>query len=390
MKTVLGMLLAVTAVQAQWVDLFAPPFSGTPLELMFGISCPAVGECFVAGGNSNTGFGMYKSNDPKIQTLTKVPITSPEPVLMLFGVAMQDTTHGVCGGLEIGIGGTYYTMNGKWFNESLEVGVVTTQALYNLGGHKYAYVGTDNAAMGPAVSKNGGLTFKGHWWPKNFAPNAPARYGAFPSDTTWYVTGGMWPSNNTDPNTREVTSKLTLNKKTGKLTRLSRTEPITGPVNGYGALIAKTTDGGATWTAQYNSTGEFYFNGIDCASENVCVAVAEGFAQDGATVPGVSVFMTTDGAKWDKVYSYGTSSGGSSMSVKMVSTTEAWVAATSGTGLKATGHFLHTTDGGKTWTEGAGLPFVGDVMEMSFVNATTAYAAAVTAEEVSTILALGI
>lgn len=388
MKSCLALLLAATAVQGQWVDLFKPPFSGTPLELMMGISCPAVGECFIAGGNSNTGFGMYKSNDPKIQTLTKIPVTSPEPVMMLLGVAMQDTEHGVCGGVELGVGGTYYTMNGKWFNESLDVGVVTTQALYALGGHKFAYVGNDNAAMGPAISQNGGLTFKGHWWPKGFGSAAPARYGAFPSADTWYVTGGMWPQQNqTASHIHEVSSRLALDKRTGKLFRRERPA---APVPGYAAMIAKTTDGGATWTAQYNSTGEFYFNGIDCASETICVAVAEGFAQDGASSPGATVFMTTDGNKWEKVYSYAATADGSALSVKMVSTTEAWVAATSGSGLGTKAQFLHTTDGGKTWSEGTALPMVGDVMEMSFVNATTAYAAAVTAEEVSTILALGI
>jgi hypothetical protein len=45
---------------------------------------------------------------------------------MLMSVAMQDDNHGVTGGLEIGIGGTYYTKDGKDFDVSLNVGLVTT------------------------------------------------------------------------------------------------------------------------------------------------------------------------------------------------------------------------------------------------------------------------
>lgn len=32
----------------------------------------------------------------------------------------------------------------------------------------------------------------------------------------------------------------------------------------YSAQIAKTTDGGATWTSQFSQNGTFYFNEIDC------------------------------------------------------------------------------------------------------------------------------
>ncbi len=60
---------------------------------------------------------------------------------MLFSVAMEDETHGVTGGLEIGIGGTYYTKDGKTFTESLNLGLITTQAVYSLGNNSYAFVG---------------------------------------------------------------------------------------------------------------------------------------------------------------------------------------------------------------------------------------------------------
>lgn len=110
-----------------------------------------------------------------------------------MSVAMQDDTKGVCGGLEIGVGGTYYTTDGKTFSVSLNVGLVTTQAMYSLGDNTFAYVGQDNRNEGVAESANGGERFTGHFWPKGFSADAPARYGAFPSKDVWYVSGGTWP-----------------------------------------------------------------------------------------------------------------------------------------------------------------------------------------------------
>jgi hypothetical protein len=45
--------------------------------------------------------------------------------------------------------------------------------------------------------------------------------------------------------------------------------------------------------------------------------------------------------------------------------------------------FLHTTDGGKTWVQSPTLADIGDVTSLSFINATCAYAGAVTIAQVS-------
>jgi len=81
-------------------------------------------------------------------------------------------------------------------------------------------------------------------------------------------------------------------------------------------VITKTTDGGATWKVQYHSVGDFYFNEISCASADVCMAVAEGFARDGSTKPGCHIFGTTNGgANWTDLYVYGNATGGSCLPV---------------------------------------------------------------------------
>lgn len=52
--------------------------------------------------------------------------------------------HGVTGGVEIGVGGTYYTSDGTNFKNSLEIGIVDTQAVYALGNDAYGFVGQYN------------------------------------------------------------------------------------------------------------------------------------------------------------------------------------------------------------------------------------------------------
>ena len=67
---------------------------------------------------------------------------------------MESSTHGVVGGAGIGTGGTWYTTDGKGFQQSVhEVGIITTQAIYSLQqtGH-YAYVG-----VGTGLEHAGGI-----------------------------------------------------------------------------------------------------------------------------------------------------------------------------------------------------------------------------------------
>ncbi|KAJ9449258.1 hypothetical protein DIPPA_20934 [Diplonema papillatum] len=388
--------IALTAVacalSAEWVDLFRPPFTGAPLELMLGIGCAAPDTCYLAGANANSGFGVFKATDPTFSHVDKVPVYAPEPPIFLLSVAAKNAEHAVTGGVEIGLGGPYYTRNGLWFNNSLSVGIVVTQAMQSTS-FGFAYVGTGNAGQGPAVSKDGGLTFHGHWLPKDLAPEAPVRYGAFPSENVWYVTGGAWP-NTTQPAASQhaLTSRLLVDKVTGKLSK--REIPAAAAAantSAYTGMIAKTTDGGATWTKVFATSGDFYLNGISCATTELCIAVGEGYANDGSTDPGAHVLRTEDGgSSWQKVYQYGKTTGGSVIDVNMLSATEVWVATSYAVStLNSGAQFLHSTDGGKTFTEASSvLSGVGEVLQMSFINGTSAYAVGVTVYQDSTILAL--
>ena len=150
MKVMIALTLALAVLSgsamagpSKWTDIFTFPFLDVPVQLMFGIACPSMKACFIAGGNTNTAFGVYKTGPlpANFSNVTKCPIASPVPSLILMSVAFEDETHGVTGGLGIGVGGTYYTTNGMNFTESLDFGLIDTQAVYSMGNDRFAFVG---------------------------------------------------------------------------------------------------------------------------------------------------------------------------------------------------------------------------------------------------------
>merc|ERR1719240_1812821 len=84
----------------------------------------------------------------------------------------------------------------------------------------------------------------------------------------------------------------------------------------------KSSDGGATWKSLLSNSGDFYFNDVHCADETHCIAVAEGFAQDGSGDPGARIFLTTDGETFNEVHRENTTGAESLMAGRMLSQTE--------------------------------------------------------------------
>jgi len=125
-------------------------------------------------------------------------------------------------------------------------------------------------------------------------------------------------------------------------------QSIMGAVNGYYGVIQKSTDGGNTFQTVFNETGRLYFNGIDCLDDLSCWVVGEGPA-------GAWIFKTSDsGRTWVEQIALGV--GMSLMDVQMLNQNEGW--AVGGEILANTFNalFLHTLDGGKTWTNTNTIP----------------------------------
>jgi photosystem II stability/assembly factor-like uncharacterized protein len=212
------------------------------------------------------------------------------------------------------------------------------------GGKKPTYV------SGVASSTDGGKT----WSISADVPPGYARYGAFPSDSTWYVSSGIWGN---DPAEKlaghQLSSRFTRTAKGVTVTEKPSLRKVSKGLNdsttGWFGAVSKTTDGGKTWTQVFSTDLEadfLYFNGISCGSELNCIVVAEGDDASGGykTV----AYSTFDGGKTWEANLVTTDVG--LMQVKFVNDKEAWLAGTGKSGRSIVGQFYRTTDGGKTYT----------------------------------------
>ena len=132
---------------------------------------------------------------------------------------------------------------------------------------------------GVATSTDSGAT----WKLSAQVPPAYARYGAFPSDNTWYVASGIWGSSADNLEGHRFSSRMHLDKRGYSYNEVAKGNTTALGASGWFGAVSKTTDGGATWTQVFTTNEEdvLYFNGISCSSETHCVVVAEGYNADG-------------------------------------------------------------------------------------------------------------
>lgn len=136
---------------------------------------------------------------------------------------------------------------------------------------------------GVATSTDAGAT----WKLSAQVPPAYARYGAFPSDNTWYVASGIWGSSADKLEGHRFSSRMHLDKRGYSYNEVPKSNATALGASGWFGAVSKTTDGGATWTQVFATNEEdvLYFNGISCSSETHCVVVAEGYNADGCKDP---------------------------------------------------------------------------------------------------------
>jgi len=282
------------------------------------------------------------------------------PSLLYLGAAAQNSSSGrsgvVCGTLD-----TQYSHAPKGWNFTLaEIGLESQNADDFGDGMSYGVVGsTLKGGEGCSVSTNYGQHFTFY----NVSElQTIARYGAFPSATTWYISAGQWPGGAAAREawrrgdgsimTRQMTKRLHYhyNKESGKYSHSFHTGELDTPANNFEwqAQIVKTADGGKTWQTMFYNHSHYYFNQIACGTENNCVAAAE---SDSKSSAGVWLFTTADGGTTWKNTMYMTGNAYSVVATEFVSQTEVWAG---GCELGAIGpkfaYFWHSTDSGNTWT----------------------------------------
>jgi len=213
-----------------------------------------------------------------------------------------------------------------------------------------------------------------------------------------FHTAGTWPSQSrkSDNDVFEVSRNLrivgkaeTAGYEVGARAPTDQTVPADN--NTYTAELWKSSDGGKTWKNLIAEKGTFYFNDIHCIDETHCVAVGEGFANDGSTSPGARVYVTTDGDNFKELHRESSTGEESLMSARMLSATEHWAGGTTKAGgLTAPLLALHSTDGGKTYANEHGSVIGQMITSMDFVSSSHGYATTVNALQVSSLLQFGV
>jgi hypothetical protein len=306
---------------------------------MLGVANPksAPDVAFIPFDENGSGAGVLITDDGGSKWTTG-NFTSTAPHLILQSAA----AHSAKSAAFTGVFDMAYTTDGYNVKDGVGPG------LFNQGTGiaafkeplKFGAVGAFGKGPGVAVTTTGGVLWKGYSLNSTgLDATYEPRWGAFPSDTTWYVTMGSFPESDDDgqapakdddfPATmggKAEDWELTQRKSAGlsiwthKATGERKLRLKHGPLGEHGQFegaIVKTSDGGTTWTVQYQNAGTYYFNEIDCADETNCAAVAEG--SDGG-----HIFTTNDGGTtWTQTNFLGQAQ---CSSVKAISATEYWAA----------------------------------------------------------------
>jgi len=288
--------------------------------------------------------------------------------------------------------GIEYTKDGEKFNKTLEVELIdecqSTERVQGVVG-AYGLAGEFDKSNGVAISFDQGAHFA------HFDANLTtgARYGSYPNRNTWYVTAGEWPNEERDnaPGVHALTQRIRMHRKQGNAN--SQTH-ITNGVNfdlhpeefahkngNYRCQIKRTIDAGKTWQNLFTHE-DFYPNGISCPTVNSCWVVAEAVGGPGA---GIHILHTGDGGKtWDEQLR-NSNPHYSLLAVDFLDDQEGWAAGGELSALHFSGHFWHTTNGGKNWTLNQVPQIYGN--DLSFINKNKGWATAFTVHEQSAVAA---
>lgn len=370
-------LLAVAVADPKWSII-----SDHVATILSGVGFSADGKIgFAAGGQDGEGPIILKSTDAG-SSWAEVPHAGFS--MMFLDTAVASPTSAVVGGVGFfwGVNGVEFTNDGQNFLASKELDYVeeTQNVEVIRGTNKFALTGEFDKINGVAVSSDGGENYD-HFDIGVDGNAYGARYGAYPSANTWYITAGSWPAA-TAPKTipgRYVAMServgVAINPAAKKMKSVLNKD-IPEVNGGYTCVVAKTVDGGKTFTKVFQNDTTFYPNGISCPTENDCWFVAEG-------TDGIKLFHTADGGKTWEVQFKKDFRTYSLMAVEFIDKNEGFLLGGEIT-TKLTGHIFHTRDGGKTWDADT-LPNVY-ANRGYFINKNLGYATAFTTDGASSIL----
>jgi len=213
------------------------------------------------------------------------------------------------------------------------------------------YNNTVNEGCGVAVSTDGGANYAKYDWGLRYGTYCEsARYGSFLSAQVGYLSGGHWPGESekiligSEKNLFHLSQFVRVPVPHQEEMPQEVVEAFNGRYNqnidGYRAVVAKTVDGGVTWTVVNDvPDGDYYYNAISFSNETHGCVVGEGDL-------GAHIFCTKNGGV-DFAMTW-TSESASLLALDFSDPQEGWAG-----GMWVNGGvqalFLHTTDGGDTW-----------------------------------------
>lgn len=337
----LGLSL-VSFVNAEW-------FAGKQVNTLLGVSTGVTdkNEVYGAGYNGNKGFVFYSADRANLPGSL---ITTGDGIN--FDLTLSPDKSSI---IVVGANAIYYGQpqgDSTTFKKA-SFGDVVSQDVQPIRGMNtgVAAIGRFDGVNGVSVTTDGGVSWSTYDLGVDSNTGLNARYGSFPTSTTWYVGAGTWPYQTdaklTNGNVARISSRLSVFYDVGDGTPQITFISARNLLGTYPGAIFKTTDSGQTFTQVYNSAGKHFINQIDCFDDLNCFAAGED-AQSAV------ILSTTDGGlTWQKKLElFGPYS---LHSVKMISVTEIFV----GGGRPSVGPFItkdiegyyyHTTDGGQNWS----------------------------------------
>lgn len=339
---------AVAPASKSWIPVDSPQLKGVTDALSIAFS-PDGKTGFMGVGINGVGSQIWKTVDSGTSFTPVWPTNDTKVAFDLFlGSAAKSPKEAIVTGALF----QTYTTDGTNFQSSKNDLLAPSQDAGVLpdGAFGIIFGGSPNK-NGVGVSLDGEL-YKDHNLGANVnASIFAARYGSFPTEKTWYVNTGCFPTNNNAIEEHAVNMRYTVNKRTGKQTIRSDVNLQGNPpvpcsqdiTNCFAGGIFKTTDAGKSFQKVWSDeTHNIYNNGINCFDENTCISVFEGET--------CGILLTTDGGKSWKQTMNDTDPHCSLTYVHMVSDQEIWVAGGLLESLHLEGRFWHSVDGGNTWT----------------------------------------
>lgn len=378
--SIFAVAAAVASAQssANWEVVPSPTFESQGVVLRAAFSKDGV-HGYAGGGKASGGGQVIKTDDSGKTWKEIFPLNQSKFDLNLFlTTQVRDAEHAIMAGAFYNA----YTQDGKKVDVSIDYFHSPAQGSGIIpGDDEFAIIsGKETIAGGNSI----GVSKTGFDYSKIVLPDSVlnstdflARYGAFPSEKVWYITAGSFPTQEKLKKGDKKVGMGSLNKHIRLDTTAMSVQWAEGDElpkskdDGYSAGIMKTTDGGKTWEAVFKNfkTGDdIYPNGIDCFTEDHCIAVLEGNS--------ARIIVTHDGGKTWKQTLMDDDPHSSLMDVKMLSATEAWAVGGHPAQEDFEGRFYHSLDGGNTWEKEVikGLY----VISMDMLTSKTGYAVSFT------------